>query len=257
MLFCKKKKHHDDQGRIFIGTGERGSHIDGYNRLKDNVLYMNADGKNKVIQIESAVAAEGKTTVICNLAVSLGLTEKKVVVVDLDFRRPRVHRLFSISKDLGIAEYILGDMPKEEIIKKTKYANVDVITRGAEIHNASLVLLSEKFKALIEELKQEYDYVLLDCAPVLQVSDYIHISKISDGVLFMVAYAMTTRTQVMEAIKELKNNGAKVLGTVFTMYDKKKDKEIGYGGGYYKYGYRYYSDTPDEEDIIVNSAEEK
>jgi Mrp family chromosome partitioning ATPase len=73
----------------------------------------------------------------------------------------------------------------------------------------------------------------------------------------MVAYAMTTRTQVMDAIKELKNNGAKVLGTVFTMYDKKKDKEIGYGGGYYKYGYRYYRDTPDEEELAQNSAEEK
>ena len=210
---------------------------------------MGRVGKNKVIQIESAVAAEGKTTVICNLAVSLGMTEKKVVVVDLDFRRPRVHRLFSLNKDLGIAEYILGDMKKEEIIKKTEYANVDVITRGAEIHNASLVLLSDKFKSLIDQLKQEYDYVLLDCAPVLQVSDYIHISKISDGVLFMVAYATTTKTQVMDAIKELKNNGANMLGTVFTMYDKKKDKEVGYGGGYYRYGYRYYRDTPDEEEL--------
>ena len=84
---------------------------DGYERLRDNILYLNADGKNKVIQIESSIAHEGKTTVLCNLAVSLGLTNKKVVVVDLDFRRPKTHRVFKVSKDLGVAEYILKELP--------------------------------------------------------------------------------------------------------------------------------------------------
>ena len=149
MLFFKKKRHHDDQGRIFVGE-EKGSRVEGYNRLKDNVLYMNADGNTKVIQVESAVSAEGKTTVVCNLAVSLGLTEKKVVVVDLDFRRPRVHRLFKESKDLGIAEYFLGEATKEQIIKHSTYKNVDIITRGAEIYNSSLVLVSDKFKDFIK-----------------------------------------------------------------------------------------------------------
>lgn len=239
MLFFKKKSKHGMQGKIYVGEGAKEKYTEGYNRLKDNVLYMNADGNKKVIQVESAVSAEGKTTVVCNLAVSLGLTDKKVVVVDLDFRRPRTHRLFSLSKDNGIAEYILGDADKEKIIKHTTYKNVDLITRGAEIYNSSLVLVSDKFKSLIEQLRSEYDYVLLDCAPVLQVSDYIHISKISDGVLFLVAYGQTTKTEVADAVNELKKNGANVLGTVFTMYDRKKDKELSNSGRYYSYGYRY------------------
>ena len=191
--------------------------------------------------------AEGKTTVVCNLAVSLGLTDKKVVVIDCDFNRPRVHRLFSLSKDNGIAEYFLNNASKESIIKKTEYKNVDIITRGAKVYNSSLILISDKFKNLIKELREEYDYVFLDCAPVLQISDYIHISKISDGVLFMVAYASTTKTQVSEAIKELEKNGANILGSVFTMYDRKKDKFL-YDNQYlYKYKYKY-TDLPTIEE---------
>lgn len=228
MLFCKKKNKHVGNGKILVG--ESGGHVEGYNRLKDNILYLNADGKNKVIQIESAVSGEGKTTVICNLAVSLGQTDKKVIVVDLDFRRPRTHRLFGVTKDVGVAEFMLGESGKEEIVKHTEYKNVDVITRGAEIYNSALVLVSDKFKELIADLREEYDYVLLDCAPVLQVSDFIHIAKISDGVLFLVAYASTTKAQVAEAVKELRKNGANILGTVFTMYDRKKDKDYAAGG---------------------------
>jgi Mrp family chromosome partitioning ATPase len=93
----------------------------------------------------------------------------------------------------------------------------------------------------IKGLKEKYDYVLLDCPPVLQVSDFIHIADISDGVLFMVAYASTTKAQVSEAIREIKKSGVEILGTVFTMYDRKKDKNFD-NGSYYGYGYGYGSD---------------
>ena len=231
-MFSKKRKKLSYEGRIIV-TEVHNKEQRGYDRLKDNILYMNADGKNKVIQIESAVSAEGKTTVICNLAVSLGLTEKKVIVVDLDFYHPCTHRVLKKSNDNGIAEYMMGNLDKETLIKHTDYKNVDLITRGTEIYNASIVFLSEKFKELIEQLKQEYDYILLDCPPILQVSDYIHISKISDGVLLLVAYAQTTRSQVAEAIKELRKNDANILGSVFTMYDGKEEKT--YGRDYYYY----------------------
>ncbi len=229
-MFFRKRKKSNYESRIIVGESHNKAQR-GYDRLKDNVLYMNADGKTKVIQIESAVSAEGKTTVLCNLAVTLGLTEKKVVIVDLDFYHPCTHRVMKQSNDGGIAEYMLGNITIDQLVKKTEYKNVDIITRGAEIYNSSLVFLSDKFASLIATLKEKYDYVLLDCAPILQVSDYIHISKLSDGVLLMVAYAQTTRSQVAESIKELKKNGANILGTVFTMYDGKNEKT--YGRDYY------------------------
>jgi capsular exopolysaccharide synthesis family protein len=231
-MFFKKKKKTNYQTSIVVGE-KHSKEQRGYDRLKDNVLYMNADGKNKVIQFSSATSAEGKTTVLCNLAVELGLTEKKVVVVDLDFYHPSTHRVMKVSNDNGIAEYMLGNINVKDAIKTTEYKNVDIVTRGAEIYNSSLVFLSDKFKELIQNLKEMYDYVLVDSPPVLQVSDYIHISKLVDGVLLIVAYAQTTRAQVAESVKELRKNGANLLGSVFTMYDGEKEKN--YGRDYYYY----------------------
>ncbi len=237
----KKKKKSTFQSKIIISEDYSSVGSTGYTRLKDNILYMNADGKCKVIQIESSLSHEAKTTVISNLAVSLGITEKKVVVLDLDFRRPKLHRMFELEKENGIAEYMQKDVKVDDIIKRTKYKNVDIITRGSDIYNPSITFLSEKFANLIAELKEKYDYVLLDCAPVLQVSDYIHISKISDGVLFVIAYAKTTKNQVIEAINLLKKNNIKIFGTVFSMYDRKRDKE-------YNPYYKYYAYSEEEGD---------
>ncbi len=251
MFGKKKKKPFSETDAIVVKENSISHKVEGYNRLKDNILYLNADGKNKVIQVESSISHEGKTTVACNLAVSLGLTDKKVIVVDLDFRRPRVQQRLGVSIDNGISEFIVGGLEKKDIIKETKYKNVHVITRGGKIYNSSLVLISEKFKALIAELREEYDYVILDCAPVLQISDYIHICQVSDGILFLVAYGLITRGQVAEAVKEIRKNGGKILGTVFSMYDRKKDKEYYGTKGYYGKGYSnyyrsyYYADEND------------
>ncbi len=233
MLFKKKRKKIQGSAKIVVGEGASRRVVENYNRLKDNILYMGADGSNRVIQIDSACSSEGKTTICCNLAVSLGQTNKKVVVVDLDFRRPNAHKVFGLSKTNGISEYMLGTLGFKDIIKHTSYENVDLITGGENVYNSSLILVSDTFKEMIASLRKEYDYVLLDCAPILTISDYIHISKVSDGVLFVVAHASTSKTNVADAIKELRRNDIKILGSVFSMYENKK------GNTYYDY---YYSD---------------
>lgn len=243
MIFKRRQKANEFAEKIVVSEKTLLDTSNGYNRLRDNILFINADGDKKVIQIGSAVAKEGKTTVACNLAVSLGLTDKKVVVVDLDFRKPKVHRRFEEGIENGIAEYVLGSITEKELIKKTKYVNVDIITRGEKIYNSSLVLLSQKFTDLIAKLKKDYDYVILDCAPVLQVSDYIHIGRVSDGMLFVVAHEQTTKGMVKDAVKDLTNNGIKLLGTVFSMYDPKTSGTKYYG--YYN-KYRYYSNYYEE-----------
>lgn len=247
MLFSKKNKKAVHEDRIVVNEKSLNGKVEGYNRLKDNILYLNADGSNKVIQVESSIMHEGKTTVSCNLAVSLGLTEKKVIVVDLDFRKANVHRRFNLHNDKGLAEYMLGTVEYEDIVQTTKYKNVDVISRGGKVYNASVILVSPKFKELIKKLRDTYDYVIMDCAPVLQVSDYINVLSVADGVLFLVAYGQTTRNQVTDAINELKKNNANILGAVFTMYDRKKDKDYGYGKYYGKGYYSYYRSYLEED----------
>lgn len=234
-IFTKKKRD-DYKANIIVSENNMFGSAGGYTRLRDNVLYLNSDEMHKIIQIESSLSHECKTTVCANLAVSLGLVDKKILVIDLDFRRPKLHRMFRLHKENGIADFLLDNITKQEMIKKTEYKNVDVITRGGEVYNPSLILVSEKFKNTIAELRKEYDFILMDCPPILQVSDFIHISKVSDGVLFLAVYGQTTKAQVKEAANELKKNDIKILGSVFTMYDKKKSVD---NNSYYRY---YYED---------------
>ena len=118
---------------------------------------------------------------------------------------------------------MLDENGMDEIVRPTAYKNVDIISRGKKISNPTVIFISEKFKSMIKELREKYDYVLLDCAPVLQIYDYINIIGVSDGVLFAVAHGITTKNQVADAVKELRKSGANILGAVFTMYNNKHD----------------------------------
>lgn len=228
-----------------IVVGRKDGKSENYYRLKDNVIYYSDNGKNKVFQVESSISGEGKSTVVINLAVALARSGKKVCVMDLDFRRPKIHRAFNVANFEGLAEYMLGECTKESLIKQTEY-NVDVVNRGKAAQNASIIFTSDKFKDLINELKEEYDIILLDCPPVLLVSDYIHISKLSDAVLFIVSCGVTRRGQLKESIELLKRNDVDVLGLVMT-YKNLNKLSLKYGG-YYSGSYyrgiknRYSSD---------------
>ncbi len=235
MIKRRKRALLKREDAIIINEGRPTHATEGYNRLKDNILFASDNGKYKVLQIESSVQSEGKTTVSCNLGVSLGQNEKKVVIIDLDFRKAKVHHLFELPNEQGFAEYMLGKIPLKDAIQTTKYKNVDIISRGGKIHNSSLVLTSDRFKAMIKDLRKTYDFVILDTAPVLQISDYIHISKVSDCTIFLVAFASTRKGQVREAIRELRKNNVNVIGTVFTYYDRKAKNDYGYGYYYYYY----------------------
>ena len=258
-IFKKKRIQRDEA--IVISKGGNSAFEESYNRLKDNILYCCGDEAHKVIQIESSIAGEGKTTLVSNLAVSLALNDKKVIVVDFDLRKSRIHRPFKVSKEIGIGEYASGEKTKEEIIKHTEYG-VDVITRGKKIYNASLVLSSQKIKDLISELKEEYDFVLLDCPPVLIISDYINITRFSDAVIFVVAAGYTKKSAVKEAYNLLIRAGANVIGSVMTFAEESMHgysyyKYGKYGKYGYHYGYRYYNSYGDKTDDEEKSADDE
>ncbi|MBE5741806.1 MAG: CpsD/CapB family tyrosine-protein kinase [Clostridiales bacterium] len=210
-----RKKKASYEYKIMITKGGRTTLDESYNRLKDNLLYLGMNGV-KTVQVEASIPGEGKTTTVCNLGVSLSFNDKKVVIVDLDFRRPKVSAVFSVDEAVGIGDYVSGAVSSEDIIKTTEYG-VDVITRGKEIRNASLVLDSEKMSNLIAELKEKYDFVLLDCPPVLLTSDYMHIARFADGILLTVAANFTKRSAVKDAVSLLQRVNVPILGTAMTM----------------------------------------
>lgn len=238
MLFKRKvAKDNFDTDVPKIVVGKKTGSNENYYRLKDNIIYYSDNGKNKVFQFESSISGEGKSTVVGNVAVALAKSGKKVVVVDLDFRRPKVHRMFDIPNFNGITEYMLGECDESAIVKQTAYG-VDIVNRGKAAHNASIIFTSDKFKALIDNLKEKYDMVLFDCPPVLLVSDYIHFSKLSDTIVFIVCSGTTHRSQLKEAMDLMRKCNPNILGTVMT-YRNAGKFSLRYGG---YYNTRYYRD---------------
>ncbi len=214
-MFGRKKQVLRSASESIVVNGQSLIATESFNRLKDNVIYFNDGGKNKVFQVESSISGEGKSFVLANLAVSLAQSGKKVILIDMDFRRPKVHREFKLLNNAGVADYMRENVSLEKLVQKTEY-NVDVVTSGKNVSNSTLILTSDKFKELIQKFKEEYDYVLLDSPPVLQVSDYIHINKLSDAVIFVVSCGKVKRAQVRDAVEYLKRNDAKIIGTVMT-----------------------------------------
>jgi capsular exopolysaccharide synthesis family protein len=208
-----KKKRPVDDPRIVI-TGGRTSVDESYNRLKDNILHFGSLNK-KVLQVESTIVGEGKTTVVCNLGASLALNGKKVIVVDLDFRNPAVGKAFNVSEACGIGDYVLDGVKLDDIVKTSEYG-VDVITRGREFYNSSLVLDSKKMQELIDVLKEKYDFVLLDCPPVLMMTDYMHIAKYSDGILYTVSARFVKKSAVRDSLSLISRLDVPIIGSVMT-----------------------------------------
>lgn len=231
-----KKEKVSRSESIFYNKNGYGLAKEAVDRLKDNLLYWAIDGEKKVIQFESSVSGEAKTTTNANLAVALGESGKKVLVIDLDFRKPRVHRAFKLENSNGISDFMIDKISKDSLIKETEYMNVSVITRGGEVQNPTAILTSEKLYNLIKEFRTQFDFIILDCPPVLMISDYIHIARLSDGVVFNIAFATTKKAQVKDAISLLRKNNIPIIGAVFTFYDPKKANSY----GEYKY-YNYYN----------------
>lgn len=198
-----------------------------------NLEYANVDGKFKVIQITSSMQSEGKTTLISNLTYLLSTRGKKVLVVDLDLRRPKVNRIFgAINKD-GLTDFLLGKIDKKTLIRHSE-EKIDYIVSGEKTSSIVQILESQKLKDLFDDLKQDYDYIILDTPPVIVVSDALLINRIADGVIFIVAYGQGKKVMVKEAIHSLTRNNVPIIGLCLTQDKVTKGKKYGYT-------YKYYS----------------
>lgn len=208
--------------------------VEPYNKLATNIKYLKLENPYKVLLVTSTVMDELKSTICCNFAYSLALNNKKVCVVDLDVRKPVVHKVFKVSKENGLVEYIQDAITKEELIKHTE-SGVDVITVGSNVINPLAVIEANKLKELVNELRNEYDYVLLDTAPVMAASDSLIAAKLADGVVYNIAINQAKKKDVQDSIASIKRLGNEIIGIVITKaYFEKSDSK------YYNY---YNSDN--------------
>lgn len=229
----------------FIWTKEKPmSYItESFQKLIANLEYVNVDKDYQVIQTTSSVSSEGKTTFLANLAYLLSKNGKKTIIIDLDLRKPKVHKIYDVDNTKGLTDILAERVELENAIKSNKKNGFDVITSGEKTTAVVNLLESKKMKKIIETLRTKYDFILLDSPPVINVSDAIYISRLSDSTIFVIFQNETSKGLVKEAISLLKQNNCNILGIVVNQVDIKKNR-YGYGYGYgYGYDYSYNSEN--------------
>jgi len=199
--------------------------------------YVNIDKKFKVIQTTSSVTSEGKTTFQANIAFLLGQKKYKTILVDLDLRKPKVHKIYNVPNTEGVTEVLSDKVSLENAIKSDKNYGFDVLTSGEKTEAVINLIQSNKMTKMFDSLREKYDYILVDSPPVINVSDSLYISKVTDSVIFVISQKDTKRGLVKEALSLLKQNKINVIGAVVSQVDITKSR-YGYGYGY-GYGYNY------------------
>ncbi|MDD3129386.1 MAG: CpsD/CapB family tyrosine-protein kinase [Candidatus Izemoplasmatales bacterium] len=201
-----------------------------YRKLELNIRMDSIDNPYKVIQITSATPEDGKTTTAINLAAVYAEKNKKVLLIDFDLRRPKIHRAFHKINDLGFYDFIVNEKPIEDLIIKDE-SKIDLLLTGNFLSSPHVILQSKKVSDLIDKFRNEYDVIIVDSPPILTVTDALLISDLVDGVVYVVSYKKTKKDQAKIGLKQLQDNGANIIGAVLSNIDVKKAK------GFYNYYY--------------------
>jgi capsular exopolysaccharide synthesis family protein len=200
--------------------------------VRTNLLFMAPDNPYKTLLITSAGPSEGKTTVACCIAIAMAQAEQKVVIVDCDLRKPRLHRVFRKGTDAGVTTALLdGELPDEESMR-TQVPNLSVIPAGPIPPNPAELFHSERFKALLAKLNARFDRVIIDSPPVVAVTDAAILSTLVDGTVLVARAFKTQRELARHGVRSLVDVGGKAAGVVLNAVDLDRDE--------YRY-YHYYS----------------
>ena len=200
--------------------------------LRTNLQFTAVDNTLETILVTSTNASEGKSFVAANLAISFAQADKRVLLVDCDLRKGRVHRLFNLSNAKGLSNLLSGDLKSfSKYIQPTKLHNLNVITCGTYPPNPSELLASKKNKDLIKLLTSYFDVVIFDGAPVGGLADSVILSSLMDETLIVVRDGATTKSDLLATRDALKKVGANIAGVVFNMVNRTSSKY--YNSSYY------------------------
>ena len=194
-----------------------------YRMLRTNIQYSSFDKQLKIILITSAEAEEGKSTVAGNLALSFSESNKSVILIDCDLRRPSIHKKFKISNVIGLSEVLIGKEKLEDCIKLYN-DNLSILPSGTVPPNPTEMLDSNSMSNLLKVLKDKYDLIIIDTAPILAVADAKILSTKADGALIVVRAMKTKVESVIEAKNLLNKVGANIIGTVLNGVDNSRRK---------------------------------
>ncbi|HOO43789.1 MAG TPA: CpsD/CapB family tyrosine-protein kinase [Bacillota bacterium] len=209
-----------------------------YRKLELNIRMSNIDKPLRVIQSTSATPQDGKTTTAINLAAVYAEKGKKVIILDFDLRRPKIQRAFHKSNDIGLYDFVVNDKDVHDLIIRDE-SGIDLLLTGHKLSYPHIVLQSNKVIEMVNQLKNEYDYIVVDTPPVLSVTDALVVSKFVDGVIYVAAYNQTRKDNAKAGLEQLKENNANIIGAVLANIDVRKSQG--------SYGYYYYSNYDTKE----------
>lgn len=216
--------------------------VEAYKNIRVQLTTILDKTGGNVVAISSPNASEGKSTTAINIAITLSQLNKKVIIVDVDIRRGTVHQKLKMDNDIGCLDVLSGKTELEQVIKSYN-PSLDVITCGQNKNNSLELFDSDGFDAMLQKLKTDYDYVILDTPPINLVSDALVIAKKCDGLLFVIRSSVTTYEAFRKALNSIERLNVNMLGVVLNAVDAHSGKYYKYGK-YGKYGYynsnKYY-----------------
>ncbi len=203
--------------------------------LNTSLTLSNVDQPPRVIMFTSAQPGEAKSTGSLSLARLQASSGKRVIVIDADLRRPRIHVMLGMKRAPGLVEVVAGKCSLNQAIKTDKGSGLHVLSAGAEVTNAPDLLSSNNMKELLSQLAESYDMVIIDTPPVLAVTDARILARYVDGVVFALRWAKTKRQVAVHALNQLQKTGCHISGILLTRVDTTQHAKYDYGdSGYYE-----------------------
>lgn len=228
----RKRKKRRSEVPIISLYDENNHRLEQFRTIKNNIGFATPlEKKIKSLAITSAGPSEGKSTVSTNLSVEFTETDKRVLLIDADFRRPTLHNTFCLSNKRGLYSLLMDmEIPISDAIQKTAFNNLDVLTSGIITRNASKFFESEKFSYLLKVFESQYDLVVLDTPPVRGLADTPMIAAKVDGLVIVVQEGKSRKRDFLEMAELLERSNANILGTI---YLESFSSNKGYGYYYY------------------------
>lgn len=226
--------HHKFNDMLVVKEGSRDAFSEIFRLIRTNLRFLHRDNERKAILVTSSMSGEGKTSFTVNLGASLALADKKVIMLEFDIRRPKMLSGLGIKANKGITNYLIDDSVNlEDIIHPVPgYRNLYVISAGPIPPNPSELVMSDKLGVMMDALKQEFDYILLDSSPVGQVADAFSFNRYIDNTIYMVRYNYTFKEQLHIIRDIVDNKKLNNLVVVMNDADVTTNKNYGYGYGY-------------------------
>lgn len=238
LLPGRRSKDESGKPELLFNTDEKSGLAEAYRQLRTSVLLSTAGQPPKALLITSSLPAEGKTTTAVNIALSLAQTGAKVLIIDGDMRRPRIHSIFHMRNQEGLSTILSRGLKEEAVqslITRDETSGLFLLPSGTVPPNPAELIGSQQMKQLLAFLRSNYDHIVIDSPPVASFTDAILISLISDGAILVVHGGKSSRTVVRHARQQLRNVGAKLLGVVLNKIDLRSADYY-----YYFNHYRYY-----------------